>query len=141
MKTTTDGAQQQTWLGAIAAAAKHQQLELPPFDRYGMGTLRSATTASGRFVTLKRRIGPSAKAEVDGVEWALWHQPEDVPVLVAAFREPLEPNQESVAATLSLLKGWLVDQWTPDEAKGAVSKRPRAQPVKDPPRRSAAVNP
>ena len=133
MRTLTDQSQQQTWLSALAEGAKLQQLELPPFDGYGMGALRSATTASGRFVTLKRRIGRAVQAEVDGVEWVLWHQPDDVPVLVAAFRDPLEPEQGSVAATLSLLKGWLLDQWTPDEAKGAVSKHPGAQPVKDPP--------
>jgi len=48
-----------------------------------------------------------------------------------------KPEHESVATTLSLLKGWLVDQWTPEQAKGAVSKHPGAQPVKDPPPRSA----
>ena len=65
------------------------------------------------------------------------NQPDDVPVLVAAFRDQLEPEHESVAATLSLLKGWLVDQWTPEQAKEAVSKHPRAQPVKNPPPKSA----
>ena len=137
VRTMTDRSQRQTWLSAIAEAAKHQQLELPPFDAFGMGALRSATTASGRFATLGRRIGRGARAEFDGVEWALWHQPDDVPVLVAAFRDQLEPEHESVVATLSLLKGWLVDQWTPEQAKEAVSKHPRAQPVKNPPAKSA----
>jgi hypothetical protein len=137
MKTTTDRPQQQTWLGAIAEAAKHQGLELPPFDGFGMGTLRSATTASGRFVTLKRLLGPAAKAKGDGVEWALWHRPDGLPVLVAAFRDPLEPEKESIAVTLSLLKGWLVDQWTPDEAKGAVGKHPGVQEIKEPHHRFA----
>jgi len=108
MKTMTDRPQRQTWLSAIAEAAELQRLELPPFDGYGMGALRSAK-ASGRFVTLKRRIGRAGKAEVDGVEWALWHQPDDLPVLVAVFRDPLEPEQERVAVTLSLLK---VGLWT-----------------------------
>ena len=137
MKTMNDWSQQQTWLSAIAEAATLQRLELPPFDGYGMGALRSALTASGRFVTLKRRIGGASKADGDGVEWALWHQSDDLPVPVAAFRDQLEPEQESVAATLSLLKGWLVDQWTPDEAKEAVSMHPGAQAVKDPPQRLA----
>jgi hypothetical protein len=132
----TDRSQQQTWLGAIAEAAKLQRLELPSFDGYGMGALRSAKTVRGRFVTLKRLLGPAAQAKGDGVEWALWHQPDDLPVLVAVFRDPLEPAKESVAVTLSLLKGWLVDQWTPDEAKQAVSTHPRVQVVKEPPLRS-----
>jgi hypothetical protein len=131
----TDQSQQQTWLSAIAEAAKLQRLELPAFDQYGMGALRSATTATGRFVTLKRVLGSAAKAKGDGVEWALWHQPDGLPVLVAAFRDPLEPEHERVALTLPLLKGWFVDQWSPDEAKGAVSKHPGVQPVKDPPAR------
>jgi len=136
VRTMTDHSHQQTWLSAIVEAARRQQLEFPSFDGYGMGTMRSATTASGRFVTLKRRIRRAGRADVDGVEWALWNKPEDLPVLVAAFRDRLEPEDNSVAATLSLLKGWLLDQWTPDQAKVAVSKHPGAQPVKEPPSRS-----
>jgi hypothetical protein len=137
MKKTTDRSHGPTWLSAIAEAAKGERLPLPAFEAYGMGAMRSATTASGRFATLKRRLGPSVKAERDGVEWALWHQPDDLPVLVAAFRDPLEPDQESISATLALLKGWLVDEWTPDEAKRTVSKHPEAQVVKEPPPRFA----
>jgi hypothetical protein len=71
------------------------------------------------------------------VEWALWQQQDDLTVLVAAFRAPLEPEAESVTATLSFLKGWLVDQWTPTETTAAVSKHPGAQPVQDPPAKCA----
>lgn len=137
MSTMTDRSPRETWLGAIADAAKLQQIELPPFDLYGMGALRSAATANGRFITLKRRIETAADRESGDVEWALWHQPEDHPVLVAAFRDRRRPDEESVAATLSLLKGWLVDRWAPDEAKSAVGKHPGAQLVKDPPPRLA----
>src|SRR5438445_5097680 len=109
MKTMTDQLRQSTWLSALAEAAKVQGVELPSFDGYGMGALRSATTADGRFVTLKRRFVPADQAEVDGVEWALWCEEDAIPVPVVAFREPLRPKQENVATTLSLLKGWLVD--------------------------------
>jgi hypothetical protein len=85
---------------------------------------------------LKKRIAPAASGEADGTEWALWHQVEDRPVLVAAFRESLEPGPEGVAVTLSLLKGWLVDEWTPVEAKGAIGKHPGAQAIVEPPPRS-----
>ncbi len=132
MNTTTDRSQQQTWLSAIAETAKRQQVELPLFDQYGMGALRCATTATGRFVTLKRRK-PSPKADGDGVEWAFWHQRDDLPVLIAAFRDALDPKPESVAATFSLLKGWLLDEWTPEQAKRSVSKHPGVQPAQDPP--------
>lgn len=139
MKTTNGRAKGQTWLNALAEAAKLQGLELPRFDEWGMGALRSSTTASGRFVTLKRRIGDAAKDESEGVEWALWHQLDDLPVPVAAFRDPLEPDHDSVVAALSLLKGWLVDGWAPDEAKNNVAKHLGAQPVKSPPTRTATT--
>jgi hypothetical protein len=66
-------------------------------------------------------------------------QQEDLTVLVAVFREPLEPHPENVTATLALLKGWLVDEWTPAEAKLAVGKHPRAMAVKEPPRQSPTI--
>lgn len=122
-----------TWLNAIAAAAKLNGFELPPFDGYGMGALRSATTSSGRFVTLKRRMGCAAAAGGEGVEWALWHEPHGLPQLVAAFRDALDPEPKSVAATLSLIKGWLMDERMPDEMTDAVRKHPGSQTVKQPP--------
>jgi hypothetical protein len=88
--------------------------------------------ANGRFVTFKRRLVQEAQADVDGVEWTLWHEPAGRPQPVAAFREPQHPQGENVATTLSLLKGWLVDGWTPDAAKAAVGKHPRCQVVEPP---------
>src|SRR5262249_37192796 len=107
MNQRTDSLRRQTWLNAVAEAAKLQDVELPPFDEFGMGALRSTATRDGRFVTLKKRIAPRSSGESTGVEWALWHQVADRPVLVGAFRESLEPGPEGVATTLSLLKGWL----------------------------------
>ena len=54
---------------------------------------------------------------------------DDLPVPVAAFRESLEPKRENVTNTMLLLKGWLVDGWTPDDAKAAVGLHPRVQPL------------
>jgi hypothetical protein len=134
METITEQSEQRTWLHAVAEAAHLQRVELPRFDSYGMGALRSGSTASGRFVTLKRRIvSTAAENELGGIEWALWQQPADFPILVAAFRESLEPEMHNVAATLALLKGWLVDEWTLEHMKQAVSKHPGAQPIKEPP--------
>lgn len=114
---------------AIAEAAKEQGVALPGFTRQAMGSASSTTLVDGRFVTFKRRLVSLAHAEVDGIEWTLWREQDDHPVRVAAFREPGEAKQENIATVLSLLKGWLVDGWTPDEAKAAVSKHPRALPV------------
>jgi hypothetical protein len=133
MKTANDRSEKSTWLGAITEAAKLQGLTLPAFDGVGMGALRSEMTRSGRFITVKRRIAPADQAEIDGVEWALWREQDDLTIPVAGFREPLRPSPENVGAVLAVLKGWLVDDWTPDEAKAAVSKHPRAFAIQEPP--------
>jgi len=131
MKTRPDRSRQSTWLGALAEAAKAQGIELPSFNGYGMGALRSTSTSWGRYVTLKRRFVPADQAEVDGVEWTLWREQDGLPVPVAAFREPVQPKQENVTTALVLLKGWLVDGWTPEETKAAVLRHPRAQAVEE----------
>jgi hypothetical protein len=123
----------QSWLSAIADAAKARALSLPPFAARGMGGARSAGVEGGRFITFKRRLVPMERAKVDGVEWTLWYEHDDLPVAVAAFREPSEPTPEDVSRALSIFKGWLIDQWTSDEASTAVSRHPRAQPVQTPP--------
>lgn len=105
-------------------------LELPAFEIPGMGTVRTVTLHN-RFMTMKR-ILPGSKSSFDGVQWALWQQPADIPLLVAAFRDVVQPEEESVGRTLAILKGWLVDQWTTDETKQAVAKHPGAQAVKTP---------
>ena len=132
-KTMTEKARQKAWLSAIAEAATEQGIFLPPFTGHGMGSARSVKTGDGRFITFKRRLVPAAQAEVDGVEWTLWLEHEDRPKPIAAFREPLEPKQENVTSVLSLLKGWLIDAWTPDEAKLAVAQHPRSHAVEEVP--------
>jgi hypothetical protein len=119
-------------LNAIAEAAKEQGQPLPPFTVHGMGSARSTKTADGRFITFKRRLVPAAQAEIDGVEWTLWCEQDDLPVAVAAFRRPLLPRPDHVAVSLSLLKGWLLDRWTPAEAKIALQKHPRARALEEP---------
>jgi hypothetical protein len=130
--TMTNNPRQRSWLRAIAEAAQEQGVTLPRFTAHGMGSARSVTVEDGRFVTFKRRLVPPSKAEIDGVEWTLWREQDDVPVPIAAFREPADPKSENVTPALLLLKGWLVDAWSPDEAKAAVRAHPRAQLVEEP---------
>lgn len=125
----TDALKHRSWLKALAAAAAERAVPLPAFTAQGMGVARSAPVADGRFVTFKRRLVSEAEAEVDGIEWTLWHESSKSVEAVAAFRESQQPHPENVAAVLSLLSGWLVERWTADEAKAAVSTRPQAQPV------------
>src|SRR5262245_26703143 len=89
-----------SWLRAVAEAAAKQHLSLPSFRGHAMGSARSASLADGRFVTIKRRLVSENQAEIDGVEWALWREQDDFPVLVAAFREPFDPKPENVADAL-----------------------------------------
>jgi Zn-dependent peptidase ImmA (M78 family) len=130
-KMTTKPPRRQTWLKALAEVAKVQGVHLPSFTVHGMGGARSASVEGGRFVTFKRRLVPPEQAKVDGVEWTLWRDQDDSPVPVAAFREPVEPNQQFLGTTFTLLKGWLVDKWTSDEAKAAVERHPRRHPIAD----------
>jgi hypothetical protein len=136
----TERLREKTWLTAIAEAAKEQGISLPPFHAQGMGNARSVILADGRYITFKRRLVPAAQAEVDGVEWALWLEQDDLPTLIAAFRETLVPKQEIVNDTLSLLKGWLVEGWTPAEAKLAVGRHRGAQVVEELPPPRQAMN-
>jgi len=125
----TEKPRQESWLSAITEAARQHGYALPLFTGQGMGSARSLSAAGGRFITFKRRLVRAAEAEIDGVEWTLWIELNELPMPVAAFREPLMPKQENVAAALSLFKGWLLDGWTPEEAKAAVSRHPRCQKV------------
>ena len=136
-KMMTKAPRQQSWLRALAEVAKEQDVPLPSFTGHAMGGARSASVGDGRFVTFKRRLVPVEQAKVDGVEWTLWLDQDDMPVPVAAFREPVEPKREQVATALVLLKGWLVDGWNSEEAKAAVGRHPRVQPVADLPLPSA----
>jgi hypothetical protein len=136
-KMTTESCRPQSWLRAIAEAAKEQGVLLPSFTGHAMGSAQSVPVEQGRFITFKSRLVPAAQAEVDGVEWALWYAQDELPIPVAAFREPLEPKCENVTTALAIVKGWLLDGWTPEEAKAAVRTHPRAQPVEEMPPQSA----
>jgi len=116
---------------SLAEAAKEQAISLPPFTGHGMGTARTLSVAGGRFVTFKHRLVQNEQAEVDGIEWTLWREQDGLPLPVAAFREPLSPNGKNVSVALALIKGWLVDGWSPDTTRQAVEAHPRKQMVED----------
>ncbi len=131
MRMMTEKHKHRSWLRAVAEAAKERGVPLPSFTGHAMGGARSLSVKDGRFITFKRRLVPEAQAEVDGVEWTLWLKQDDLPVPVAAFREPMEPKRENVTNTMLLLTGWLVDGWTADEAKDRVGLHPRAQALQE----------
>ena len=123
MKKTMTEKRQLSWLRSISEAAKEQEVPLPPFIGHEMGHVRTESTASGRFVTIKRRFVSATEAANDGVEVTLWRTQDDLPLPIVTFREPLHPDQERIAEVLSILKRWLVDEVTLDEAISAVGKR------------------
>ena len=131
MKKMTENPRQKGWLSAIAEAANERGIALPLFSGLGMGSARSEDVAGGRFITFKRRFVPADRAEIDGVEWTLWQEQDDLPTPIAAFRDSAGPKPDSIKQTLSLLKGWLVDGWTREEAILAVGRHPRAQVVEE----------
>jgi len=118
----TDPRQKPTWLGAVLEAASQQHIELPPFTDQGMGSVLCRGTHGGRFVSLKRRLVSASEATKTGVEWTLWSEEDEYPTPIATFREALVPTPERVACVLSALKGWLIDDWTVEQAKAAVSQ-------------------
>ncbi|MEX0703084.1 MAG: hypothetical protein WD069_13395 [Planctomycetales bacterium] len=113
-------------MNAVAEAAREQNIPLPPFTGQAMGTARISAPSGARVVTFKRRLVTESQAKIDGVEWTLWMDHDEVPSLIAAFRKPAVPKPDDVRECLLLIKGWLIDQWTPDEAKAAVR---RTQPA------------
>lgn len=119
-----------SWLRAIAEFAESKSNSLPTFENHTMGGARTRTTTDGRFITFRRRFVSADQAAIDGIEWTLWREANDSPEAVAAFRESAEPHEERVAATFALLQGWLLEGWTPAEAKAEVGKHPRAQAIK-----------
>lgn len=105
-----------TWIGALKDAAATLAVELPPLVPQAMGVARTETSSSGRYVTLKRRLVPAAQAADDGTEWTFWQEAGEYPIAEITFRQPLEPKPEAVCQVLRMLKGWLIDNWSVNEA-------------------------
>lgn len=127
MKKMIDKTGEKSWLKALADTARAEGVPLPGFTGHAMGCAR--TVGEGRFATFKRRLVTEDLAETEGVEFTLWLEKEDRPIAVSAFREPSKPTEETLAGVFSLLKGWLVDGWTPKEAREAGAGHPRARSV------------
>ena len=94
---------------------------------FAMGTARSDKTRNGRYVTLKDLYSPDPRRR--GVQWGLWRENGDSPVLVAAFVTGADPSPEGVAASLPLFRGWLTEDWTPEQTKEKIGEHPGALSV------------
>jgi hypothetical protein len=118
----TEESKQPNWLRAIKDAAKEQLIKLPQFIPQAMGVTHTLPMQNGRFVTVKYRLVPRTEALHDGIQWTLWQGENDLPDPELSFRQPLKPEQPAINLTLRVLKGWLLDDWTVEETKAAVSQ-------------------
>ena len=116
-----------SWLAALGEAATEQGFAWPGFDVFAMGTARSDKTSSGRYLTLKDLYSPDPDRR--GVRWGFWRENGDVPVLVAAFVSTADPTPEGVANSLPLFRGWLAENWTPEQTKANIGRHPGAVSV------------
>ena len=122
----TDQSKKPSWVRAIADAANEAQILLPEFTDRGMGSAICRSAGGGRFVSVKHRFVPANKAAKDGFEWGLWCEEEDESFPVADFREPLAPTPERVKFIVSVLKGWLLDRWSIEQAENAAATHSNA---------------
>jgi Zn-dependent peptidase ImmA (M78 family) len=132
----TSSQQNPSWLRAIKDAANQQNIPLPPFTDAGMGSALCRGTSGERFISFKRRLVSVTDAVNAGVEWTLWLEENDQPTPIATFREPLTPDPDRVIATLSILRGWLVDQWTVKTAERTAAIHANARLVRIAPPKS-----
>ncbi len=121
-----DLAKKPSWLRALADAANQAQIQLPEFTDLGMGSVICRSADGGRFVSVKRRFVTATQAAKDGVKWGLWREQDDESFPVAIFREPLSPTPERVALMLTVLKGWLLDRWSVEQAENAAATHSNA---------------
>jgi hypothetical protein len=121
-----DLAKKPSWLKAIAEAAIEAQVQLPEFTDRGMGSVICRSADGGRFVSVKRRFVTASQAAKDGVEWGLWREQNDESFPVAIFREPLGPTRERVTFMVSVLRGWLLDRWSVEQAESAATTHANA---------------
>src|ERR1700691_1685318 len=82
-----------SWLAAIDRATQEQGAALPPSTDQGMGSILWRSADGARFASLKRRLVAASEAAKAGVEWTLWSDEGEGPLVVALFREGLNPTE------------------------------------------------
>src|SRR5437870_4508297 len=121
-------AENKSWIAAICESAIKKRIKLPPFTDQGMGSVLCRTSDGDRLVSFRRRLVPSRKAKKDGFEWALWIEKNEEPSRIVMFREALSPTRERVAFVLSVMKAWLLEEGTIEEAKAVAERDQHAVP-------------
>jgi hypothetical protein len=129
--TTNDQLPIKSWPAAVVEASRALDVQLPNVVQQGMGCVLWRNSAGNRLVSFKRRFVARSAADDAGVEWTLWHEKNDDPSAVFTFREPLQPTRERAEFVVSVLKGWLLDNWSDEVARSEVEKQPswKAEPI------------
>jgi len=92
-----------------------------------MGSILWRSADGARFASLKRRLVAASEAAKAGVEWTLWSDEDEGPLVVALFREGLNPTEEDVTRVVTVVRGWLVDRWTVEATRHAAKRDPHAR--------------
>jgi hypothetical protein len=112
-----DRQQSLSWTEAFQQAAAERNIQLPPCTSPRMGNPIWRNQGGDRFVSMKRRFVSANEAATNGIEWTLWTEEDDRPLPVAAFRESVNPRPDRVEFLLTVLNGWLFEQWTSEKLK------------------------
>jgi Zn-dependent peptidase ImmA (M78 family) len=105
-----------TWPAAIAEAAKASSIALPQATQRGMGSVLWRNRAGHRFVSFRPLLGSPPDPQNARARWSLWHDEKDRPRSVLAFQVPLRPVPELIPQVTAALAGWLLEQWSAQDA-------------------------
>lgn len=117
----SDPSPKTTWPAVIAEAATAAGTSLPQATQRGMGSVLWRNPAGDRFVSFRPLLGMPPDPKNARARWALWHDEKDRPRSVLVFHLPLRPVSELTPQVASVLRGWLLDQWTDQAAEQHVA--------------------
>src|SRR5271154_7008467 len=108
----SDASPKTTWPSVIAEAAKAAGIALPQATQRGMGSVLWRNSAGNRFVSFRPLLGRPPDPKNARAHWSLWHDENDRPRSVLVFHVPLRPTSELAPQVASVLRGWLLDEWS-----------------------------
>jgi hypothetical protein len=108
-----------TWPAVIAEATK--AAGLPQAAQRGMGSVIWRNVARDRFISFRPLLGKPPDSKNARALWSLWHDENDQPRSVLVFQVPLRPDTKLTSQVVSVLKGWLLDQWSDQTAEQHVA--------------------
>jgi Zn-dependent peptidase ImmA (M78 family) len=108
----TDLAPHVTWPATVTQCAWYAGTVLPKATQRGMGSVEWRNDSGKRFVTFRPLFKASADRETARTRWTLWQAETDSARPVLVLRLPLQPSSETASQLVSLIDGWLAQDWT-----------------------------